>query len=194
VSAKGGGGNAGNWAVCRSVWTSASDAAVRAETKEEKDSVWRIFEILCISRASGMVGGQMDHIRSAKWASGMKSVMTEEDVTEEAVKSAKEDDRPASHGPMAGCDSAHSKDEEVRRPLVVILPRDATPPKGRRRVPLRQVRTLWLPRMQRCCPAGRHPSRGCAYAVPQEAMQILDSSRTSRIQCGTFRKTCPLTC
>jgi hypothetical protein len=33
----------------------------------------------------------MDHIRSAKWAPGMKSVMTESDVTEEAVKSAKED-------------------------------------------------------------------------------------------------------
>jgi hypothetical protein len=92
MPAKSGGGNAGNWAVCGSVWTSASGAVVRAEMKdEEKDSVWRIFETLCVSRALGIVGGGMDHIRSAGWASGMKSVMTGSDVTEEAVKSAKED-------------------------------------------------------------------------------------------------------
>jgi hypothetical protein len=37
-----------------------------AEMKEEeKDSVWRIFETSCVSRASGRVGGGMDHIRSA---------------------------------------------------------------------------------------------------------------------------------
>lgn len=74
------------------MWTSASGFAVRAETKEEvKDSMWRMFETLCDSRASGMLGGGMDHIRSAGWESGMKSVMTGSDVTEEAVKSAKED-------------------------------------------------------------------------------------------------------
>jgi hypothetical protein len=33
----------------------------------------------------------MDHISSAGWTSGMKSVMTGSDVTEEAVKTAKED-------------------------------------------------------------------------------------------------------
>lgn len=44
----------------------ASGAAVMAEMKEEeKDSVWRIFETSCVSRASGRVGGGMDHIRSA---------------------------------------------------------------------------------------------------------------------------------
>lgn len=72
--------------------TSASGAALRAETKEEgKDSVWRTFEASCVSRTSGMVGGGTDHIRSAGWASGMKSVMTGSDVMEEAIKSAKEE-------------------------------------------------------------------------------------------------------
>jgi len=65
---------------------------MRAETKDEgKDSVWRIVVTLCVSRASGIVGGGIDHIRSAGWASGMKSVVTRSDVTEEAVKSAKEE-------------------------------------------------------------------------------------------------------
>jgi hypothetical protein len=64
----------------------------RAESNnEEKDSVWRISVTLCVSRASGMVGGGMDHIRSAGQASGIKSVMTGSDVTEEAVKSAREE-------------------------------------------------------------------------------------------------------
>jgi hypothetical protein len=71
---------------------SASGAAVRAETKEDKkDPVWRISETSCLSRASGMVGGGMDHISSAGLVSGMKSVMTGSDETEEAVKSANED-------------------------------------------------------------------------------------------------------
>ena len=91
VSAKSDGGNVGNWEVWGSVCTSALGTAVRAETKEEKDSVWRIFETLCVSRASGMVGGGMDHIRSAEWASGIKSVMKGSDVMEEAVKTAKEE-------------------------------------------------------------------------------------------------------
>jgi hypothetical protein len=74
------------------VWTSASGAAVRAETKEEeKDPVWRISETSCFSRASGMVGGGMDHISSAGWTSGIKSVITGSDATEEVVKSANED-------------------------------------------------------------------------------------------------------
>ena len=48
------------------MWTSASGAAVIAEVKEEdKDSVWRMFETLCVLPASGIVGGGMDHIRSA---------------------------------------------------------------------------------------------------------------------------------
>jgi hypothetical protein len=35
--------NAGDWAVCRSAWTSASPGAAEvAEMKGEKDSVWRI--------------------------------------------------------------------------------------------------------------------------------------------------------
>lgn len=72
--------------------TSASGAALRAEMKEErKDSVWRTFDTLCVSRASGMVGGGTDHIRSAGWASGMKSVMTGSDEMEGAAKSAKEE-------------------------------------------------------------------------------------------------------
>jgi len=46
---------------------SASGGVVRAETKvEEKDSVWRTSETSCISQASGMVGGGIDHISSAE--------------------------------------------------------------------------------------------------------------------------------
>jgi hypothetical protein len=92
VSTKSDSGNAGNWEVWGSVCTSDPGAALRAEMKEEgKYSVWRTFETLCVSRASGMVGGGTDHIRSAGWASGMKSVMTGSDLMEGAVKSAKEE-------------------------------------------------------------------------------------------------------
>jgi len=86
------GGSSGNWAVCGSVWTSALGAAARAEAKdEEKDSVWRICVTLWVLRASAIVGGGMDHIRSAGWISGMKRVMTGSDATEEMVKSTRED-------------------------------------------------------------------------------------------------------
>ena len=88
----GSGGSAGNWGVCGSVWISAPGDEARAESKdEEKDSICRISVTLCLSRASGMVGGGMDHIRSAGRTSGMKRVMTGSDVTEEAVKSAMEE-------------------------------------------------------------------------------------------------------
>ena len=74
------------------MWTSAPGAAARAESKdEEKDSIWRISVTLCVLRASGMVGGGMDHIRSAGRTSGMKRVMTGSDVTEDAVKSTREE-------------------------------------------------------------------------------------------------------
>jgi hypothetical protein len=56
-------GKCGNLAVCGGVRTSASGAAVWAGTmKEENDSVWRMLEALCTSRASEMVRGGMDHI------------------------------------------------------------------------------------------------------------------------------------
>lgn len=74
------------------MWTSALGAAARAESKdEEKVSVWRISVTLYTLRASEMVGGGMDHIRSAGWTSGMKRVMTGSDVAEEAVKSTREE-------------------------------------------------------------------------------------------------------
>lgn len=86
------GGSAGNWAVCGSVWTSALGAAARAESKDdEKVSVWRMPVTLYVLRASGMVGGGMDHIRSDGRTSGMKRVMIGSDVTEEAVKSTREE-------------------------------------------------------------------------------------------------------
>ena len=65
---------------------------MRAEAKEEaKEVVWRTSVTSCVSRAAEIVGGGMDHIRSAGSVSGIKSKMTGSDVAEEAVKRTRED-------------------------------------------------------------------------------------------------------
>jgi hypothetical protein len=74
------------------MWTSAVGAALRAEAKEEaKELVCRTSATSCVSRTAKMVGGGMDHMRSAGLTSGIKSEITGSDVAEGAVKRTRED-------------------------------------------------------------------------------------------------------
>jgi len=72
---------------------------------------------LCVLRASAIVGGGMDHIRSAGWISGMKRVMTGSDAT---VKSTREDGRNNQSGRKSWtpgkCEEAGWDEESSRKP------------------------------------------------------------------------------
>jgi hypothetical protein len=74
------------------MWMRAVGAALRAEAKEDvKELVWRTSATSCVSRTAKIVGGGMDHIRSAGLTSGINSDMTGSDVAEGAVKRTRED-------------------------------------------------------------------------------------------------------